>query len=157
MIVLVGVAGFVLSRFLPYTTFQAVVGADICVATLLLLPIGHDYSWRRAPIRGRTPVSVRWCRDPRLGRARGTRHGQHERRRTPSILISVTVAWSLSWIGLLVNASGFYEHEVGFWSMLVSAGVVIVGTIVVWVSSRHATQETDPAAGPEPPMEVPVG
>ena len=47
--------------------------------------------------------------------------------------------------------------KLGFWSMLVSAGVVIVGTIVVWVSARHATQEAESAAGPEPPTEVPVG
>jgi hypothetical protein len=86
----------------------------------------------------------------------GLRHGHHERRRTPSILVAVTVAWSLSWIGLLVNASGFYEDEVGFWSMLVSAGLVIVGTIVVWVSTRHTAQEPDSAADPDPPRGVPV-
>ena len=63
----------------------------------------------------------------------------------------------MSWIGLLVNASGFYDDEVGFWSMLVSAGVVIVGTIVVWVSTRQTAHEPDSEVGPEPPTDVPVG
>jgi hypothetical protein len=86
----------------------------------------------------------------------GLRHGHHERRRTPSILVAVTVAWSLSWIGLLVNASGLYEDEVGFWSMLASAGVIVVGTIIVWVSTRHTAHEPDSAADPDPPRGVPV-
>jgi hypothetical protein len=87
----------------------------------------------------------------------GLRHGQHERWRTPSILLAVTVAWSLSWIGVLLSLSGLFEHEVGYWSMLASVGVVIAGTIVVWVSARHATHEPGSSAGPEPPTEVPVG
>jgi hypothetical protein len=91
----------------------------------------------------------------------GLRHGQHERRRMPSVLMAVTVVWSSVWIGLLgsVVSAGFlgFGYEVGYWSMLVSVCVVIVGTIVVWVSARHATQEADSAAGPEPPTEVPVG
>lgn len=41
--------------------------------------------------------------------------------------------------------------------MLVSVCVVIVGTIVVWVSARRAAQEADSATGPEPPVKVPVG
>ncbi len=58
----------------------------------------------------------------------------------------------------LTNLSGFHgDEEVGLWSMLVSVGAVLDGTIVVWVSGRHATQEADSAAGPEPPTEVPVG
>jgi hypothetical protein len=159
VIVLVGVAGFVLSCFLPYTTFGVLVAGS---------PASSTFSFYRLITRS-TPdggtlqyvggllflfggaATVAWVA------LAGLRHGHHERRRTPSILVAVTVAWSLSWIGLLVNASGFYDVVVGFWSMLVSAGVVIVGTIVVWVSARHATQEADSAAGPEPPTEVPVG
>jgi hypothetical protein len=81
----------------------------------------------------------------------GPRHGQHEHRRTPSILIAITVAWSLSWIGVLVSGWRFYEYEVGFWSMVISIGVVIAGTIVVWLSARHTAHEPDSAGGPEPP------
>jgi hypothetical protein len=81
----------------------------------------------------------------------GLRHGQHEHRRTPSILVAVTVAWSLSWIGVLVSGWRFYDYEVGFWSMVVSVGVVIIGTILVWLSARHTAHEPDSAGGPEPP------
>jgi hypothetical protein len=49
--------------------------------------------------------------------------------------------------------------------MLVSVGVVIVGSVVAWVSGRRtahepdsgAGPEPDSGAGPEPPTEVPVG
>lgn len=159
VIVLVGVAGFVLSCFLPYTTLDALVPADSSSSPtfsyyrlVATTPDGGTLQYVGGLLflfGGATTVaSVALA---------GIRHGHHERRRTPSILVAVTVAWSLSWIGLLVQASGFYGDEVGFWSMLVSAGVVIVGTIVVWVSARHATQEAESAAGPEPPTEVPVG
>ena len=91
----------------------------------------------------------------------GLRHGQHERRRKPSIRVAVTVAWASVWIGLLVNviSAGFLGvgYEVGYWSMLGSVCVVMVGTIVVWVSARRAAQEADSAQGPEPPAKVPVG
>jgi len=158
-IVLVGVAAFVLSCFLPYTTFDALVPADSSSS-----PTFSYYRLVTTTPDGGTlqyvggllflfggAATVAWVS------LAGIRHGHHERRRTPAILVAVTVAWSLSWIGLLVQASGFYGDEVGFWSMLLSAGVVIVGTIVVWVSARHATQEADSPAGPEPPTEVPVG
>lgn len=159
-IVLIGIAAFVLSCFLPYTSFQAVVGADSSSS-----PTFSYYRLVTTTPSGGTlqyvggllflfggAATVAWVA------LAGLRHGHHERRRTPSILVAVTVAWSLSWIGLLVNASGFYGDGVGFWSMLVSAGVVIVGTIVAWVLGRHATQEAaDSAAGPQPPTEVPVG
>ena len=155
LLVLVGVAAFILSCFLPYTTFDAFLG-----------PEGRSsptFSYYRlvttTPPNGGTlqyvggllflfggATTVAWVA------LAGLRRGHHERRRTPSILVAVTVAWSLSWIGLLVNSSGFYgDAEVGLWSMLVSVGAVLVGTIAVWVSGRHATQEADSAAGPEPP------
>jgi hypothetical protein len=159
VIVLVGVAGFVLSSFLPYTSFQAVVGADSSASP----PLSYYRLVTTTPGGGTLQyvggllflfggaATVAWVA------LAGLRHGHHERRRTPSILVAVTVAWSLTWIGLLVNASGFYEEEVGFWFMLVSAGVVIVGTIVVWISARHAGHEADSEVGPTPPTDVPVG
>ena len=73
-IVLIGIAAFVLSCFLPYTSFQAVVGADSSSSPtfsyyrlVTTTPSGGTLA-----IRGRTPVSVRRCRDRRMGRARRT-------------------------------------------------------------------------------------
>ena len=153
VIVLVGVAGFVLSCFLPYAQvvdrlsmsyYELVTRRQLTLQYLggLLFLFGGA-------------ATVAWVAFT------GLRHGQYEHRRMPSVLMAVTVAWSSVWIGLLgsVVSAGFLGagYEVGYWSMLVSVCVVIVGTIVVWVSARHATQEADSAAGPEPPTEVPVG
>ena len=154
LVVLIGVAGFVLSCFLPYTTVPG-VGVPGPVASL------PTYSYYRVvtfiPGGGTThyvgellflfggAATLAWVA------LAGLRHGQHEHRRTPSILVAVTVAWSLSWIGVLVSGWRFYDYEVGFWSMVVGVGVVIVGTIVVWVSARHTAHEPDSAGGPEPP------
>ena len=148
VIVLVGVAAFILSCFLPFTPlgqqsfsyYQLVTMGDGTinyVGGLLFLFGGAG--------------TIAWVAFA------GLRHGLHERRRTPSILVAVTVVWSSAWIGALVSVSGDLGYEAGYWSMLVSTGVVVVGTIVVWVSARQATQATDSAAGPEPPTEVPVG
>lgn len=159
-IVLVGVAGFVLSCFLPYSSFGPANG----------LSRSSTSYYEVITLGGRTRLqyvgggllflfggaaTVAWVAFT------GLRHGQHEHRRMPSVLMAVTVAWSSVWIGLLgrVVSAGFLGagYEVGYWSMLASVCVVIVGTIVVWVSARHATQEADSAAGPEPPTEVPIG
>lgn len=46
------------------------------------------------------------------------------------------------WIGVLLNQAGF-GHGVGYWVLLASMGVAIVGTLVVWVSVRaHAREQT---------------
>jgi hypothetical protein len=152
VIVLIGVAGFVLSCFLPYTS----LGDDSSITYYRLLTMGRgtlEYVGGLLFLFGGA-ATVAWAA------LAGLRHGQHERRRTPSILVAVTAAWASAWIGLVVSVWGGFAgaaYRVGYWSMLVSVCVVIFGTIVVWVSARHTTQEADSAAGPEPPTEVPVG
>jgi hypothetical protein len=151
-IVLVGVAGFVVSCFLPYTQLSGQL--SITYYRLLTMSRGTlQYVGGLLFLFGGA-ATVAWVA------LAGLRHGQHERRRTPSILVAVTVAWASAWIGLLVSVWGGFAgaaYRVGYWSMLVSVCVVIVGMIVVWFSARHTTQEADSAAGPEPPTEVPVG
>ena len=149
LLVLVGVAGFVLSCFLPYTRFFDQV--SVSYYQLVTGSWGgtlEDVGGLLLLFGGTTTVA--WVA------LAGLRHGQHERRRTPSTLLAVTIAWSLSWIGLLLSLSGPFEHEVGYWSMLVSVGVVIVGSVVAWVSGRRTAHGLDSGAGPEPPTEVPV-
>jgi hypothetical protein len=154
LVVLLGVAGFVLGCFLPYTTVPS-VGVQGPVTSV------PAYSYYRLvtyiPGGGTThyvgellflfggAATLAWVA------LAGLRQGQHEHRRTPSILVAVTVAWSLSWIGVLVSGWRFFDYEVGFWLMVVGIGVVIAGTIVVWVSARHTAHEPDSAGGPEPP------
>jgi hypothetical protein len=64
--------------------------------------------------------------------------------------MSLRAAWTLTWIGVLVNQSGFGPHEVGYWFLLASMGVAIIGTMVVWVSARaHAREPTTGASSIE--------
>jgi hypothetical protein len=63
----------------------------------------------------------------------------------PVALLAVTVAWSLTWIGTLMGGTmTMAPARVGYWGLLVSIGVVVAGTIVVWTSSRG----TSPSALP---------
>ena len=150
LLVLVGVAAFVLSCFLPYTQFFDQVSISYYRLATASRGGTLEYMGGLLLMFGGT-ATVAWVA------LAGLRHGHHERRRTPSILLAVTVAWSLSWIGVLLSLSGLFEHEVGYWSMLASVGVVIVGSVVAWVSGRRTvSHESDSSAGPEPPTEVPV-
>jgi hypothetical protein len=146
LVVLIGVVGFVLSCFLPYTQLSG--QPSITYYRLLTMGRGTiQYVGGLLFLFGGA-ATVAWVA------LAGLRHGQHERRRTPSILVAVTVAWASASIGLLVSVWGGFAgaaYRVGYWSMLVSAGVVIVGTIVVWVSARRTAHEPDSASGPEPP------
>ena len=56
----------------------------------------------------------------------------------PTALLAASAAWSLTWIGVLLNVSGFVVRSplVGYWLIFVSIGVVVAGAIVVWISSR---------------------
>jgi hypothetical protein len=63
---------------------------------------------------------------------------------TRPALAAVTIAWSLTWIGTLLGASGFGTPRlIGFWVLLLSVGVVMIGTIVVWVSAQGNVAEAD--------------
>jgi hypothetical protein len=56
-------------------------------------------------------------------------------------LTAVTTAWSLTWTGAFIHqASIVGPKEPGYWGLLVSIGVVVVGTVVVWVSSRPGSR-----------------
>jgi len=138
VLVLVGVVAFVLSCFLPYS--RLLDQRSISYYRLATMSQGGTlrYVGGLLFLFGGT-ATVAWVA------LAGLRHGRHERRRTPSILLAVSVVWSLSWIGILVSVSGGFGYEVGYWSMLVSIGVVIVGTVVVWLSGRHAAHDPESA------------
>jgi hypothetical protein len=152
VIVLIGVAAFVLSCFLPYADLLG--QASTSYYRLVTMSRGGTLEYVGALLfLFGGAATVAWVA------LTGLRHGQHERRRTPSILVAVTMAWSSAWIGLLVSVWGGLgtgvAYRVGYWSMLVSAGLVIVGTIVVWVTARYTTREPD--SGPRTSEGVPLG
>ena len=47
----------------------------------------------------------------------------------PTALLAASAAWSLTWIGVLLNVSGFVVRSplVGYWFIFVSIGVVVAG------------------------------
>jgi hypothetical protein len=73
------------------------------------------------------------------------------------VLAGAAAAWSVTWIGVVLAQSGLLDnYRVGYWSVLVSLGVVIVGTIVIGVSAKRTTKEKD-SAGPRTSDGVPLG
>ncbi|MCD6020698.1 MAG: hypothetical protein K0R20_408 [Actinomycetia bacterium] len=72
--------------------------------------------------------------------------GLRGHRWAPMALLAVSAAWSLTWIGVLMNLSGFVVRSplAGYWLILVSIGVVVTGAIVVWISSRANISGTPP-------------
>ena len=153
LVVLVGVVGFIVSCFLPYL-FLGVTRS----MSLYQLVVRAGFSQTVVQIIGGFLQLFAGAGTVALIALAGTRHGRHAHRWLPFALAAATAAWSLTWIGVLLSQSQIVGSEgVGYWSALVSLGVVIVGTIVVWVFARRAKWEADSAAGPEPPTEVPVG
>ena len=74
--------------------------------------------------------------------------GLRGHRWAPAALLAVSAAWSLTWIGVLLNVSGFVVRSplAGYRLILVSIGVVITGAIVVWISSRGTSPSVPPPA-----------
>jgi hypothetical protein len=144
LVALVGVAGFIVSCFLPYlflgvtrsmSLYQLVVRAGFS-QTVVQIVGGFLQLFAGAG-------TVAWIA------LAGIRHRRHAHGLLPFALAVATAAWSLTWIGVLLSQSQIVGSEgVGYWSALVSLGVAIVGTIVVWFSTR-AAQDADSAAGPE--------
>jgi hypothetical protein len=51
----------------------------------------------------------------------------------PTVLAAAVVAWSLTWIGLLINQATIglgITLEWGFWLQALSVGVVVIGTVL---------------------------
>jgi len=62
-------------------------------------------------------------------------------------LAAASAAWSLGWIGALLDTSGLISAKrAGYWGLFVGIGVVVVGTIVVSVSARVGVREPSLAA-----------
>jgi hypothetical protein len=148
VIVLVGVAGFVLSCFLPYSSFGGANGSSRSTTSYY-----EWFTFNREALLQYVGVllflfggaaTIAWVAFT------GLRHGQHERRRMPSALTAVTVAWSSVWLGLLgsVVSGGFLGagYEVGYWSMLVSVCVVIARSSFGSLRDTPRRMRTQPLA-----------
>jgi hypothetical protein len=138
LLVLIGAVAFVGSSFLPYYDLGAAnVPPPLDDASLLRM----FTTYRGSALAGvggvltlfggvATVVSIT------LVGLRGHRPW------VPPALLSVTIAWSLTWIGTLLGGTRLMAPaRVGYWALLVSIGVVLAGAIAVWLSSRTGARE----------------
>jgi hypothetical protein len=137
VIVLLGVAGFVVGCFLPFSGGPA--EETISLFRLILFSaetlIEQMGGWLNL-FAGAATVGVIALLG--IGRRRAW---------TPRALVAGTAAWTLAWIGILM---AFGPHEVGYWVLLASMGMAILGTVAVWVSARaHAREPTTAASSME--------
>ena len=144
VIVLLGVAGFVLGCFLPYLggSFLPAEGS-LSLLRLVWGPVGGPFEHVGGVLSlfaGAATVGVIALLG--IGRRRAW---------TPRALVTGAAAWTLTWIGVQMTQAVFGPKAVGYWVVLASMGMAIVGTVVVWVSARALARE--PTAGPSS-MEV---
>jgi hypothetical protein len=144
VIVLLGVVGFVLGCFLPYLSGVILAPGEDSASLIRLIwtpaegLLDHLGALLNLFAGAATAGVVALLG---LGRQRGW---------TPKALVAGVAAWTLTWIGVLLNQAGFGPHDVGYWVLLASMGVAIVGTVVVWVSLRaHAREPTTGASSME--------
>ncbi len=136
VIVLLGVAGFVVGCFLPYLSGNLLPGEGT-VSLFRLIWLGAEKPIEQVGVllqvfAGAATVGVIALLG--IGRRRAW---------TPHALIAGAAAWTLTWIGVLIGQTAFGSYEVGYWVLLASMGVAIIGTVVVWVSARaHAREPT---------------
>jgi hypothetical protein len=139
-VVLLGAALFVTSCFLPYYGFAG--GRSVTLYDQLLVAQGGGFELGAILflLGGVATVVVAAI----LGLTRG------ERASPRAFLAGTVAAWSLTWIGSLLQAANLRENaltgrlslEVGFWLQVVSIGVAVIGTILVGVGKRSEIKDS---------------
>lgn len=144
-VVLLGPAMFVTSCFLPYYGFPG--GRSLPLYDQLLVAQGGGFElgailFLFGGVATVVVVAI-------LGLTRG------ERPSLRAFLAGAVAAWSLTWIGSLLEAVNLRENaltgrlslEVGFWLQAVSIGVAVIGTILVVTRGTGAREHGAPAIG----------
>ena len=135
-VVLLGAALFLTGCFLPYYSIGA---GGRTISPFQLLTHGPVGSYLGAPLYlfgGVAPVAV-VAVIALVRRQRGSV--------LPSVLVGAVIAWSLTWIGVLVNtgtSSVNVSLEIGFWLQAVSIGVAVIGTILVGFGKRTEVKDS---------------
>jgi hypothetical protein len=139
VIVLLGSAMFVTSCFLPYYGFPGGHSVSLYDQLLVAQDGGLELGAKLFLFGGVAAVVVVAL----VGLTRG------ERQSGPSFLAGAVSAWSLTWIGSLLQSAGLREGatipgglslETGFWLQAVSIGSAVIGTVLV-VSKRTRAHE----------------
>ena len=136
VVVLVGAAAFVVGCFLPYLQYRQPGIGSVSLYRLYSVTLGGEgTSVGGALVLFAGTATLAWVA------VAGLRGGEDWTRRA---LAAVVVAWSLTWIGSLLNHSQFGVPRVaGYWILLLSVLVVLVGTILVWMPPRGEVPEAE--------------
>jgi hypothetical protein len=137
-VVLLGAVLFLTSCFLPY--YSATPGSERTISLFQLLTQGPIGSYLGAPLYlfgGVAPVAVVAV----IALVRG-----QEGPVLPSVPAGAVIAWSLTWIGVLVNTGATSEIglslEMGFWLQAVSIGVAVIGTLLIGFGKRSEVKDS---------------
>jgi hypothetical protein len=139
-VVLLGAALFVTSCFLPYYGLAGERSVSLYDQLLVAQGGGLELGAILFLFGGVATVVVVVI----LGLTRG------ERPSLRAFLAGAVAAWSLTWIGSLLQAATLRENvltgrlslEVGFWLQAVSIGVAVIGTLVVNVGKRSEIKDS---------------
>ena len=138
VVVLIGAAGFVVGLFLPY------------VGPLAPSPVGSSLSLYRLYIADQSGwvAHMGWLFHLFAGvviiAGISITGIVGKRRGTPAVLAAASAVWSLTWIGSLMGTSRLVSpHLWGYRFILVTVGVVLLGTVLVWVSARSEGREEE--------------
>jgi hypothetical protein len=141
-ITLVGAALFVATCFMPYYGFQFADGGSVSLYDQLMVgQDGVEFGGILFLFGGVATVVIVAI----VGLARG------KRATTPvhSFLAGAVAAWSLTWIGSLLQTVSLRNSdiaelslEVGFWLQAVSIGVALIGTILVGFGKRSEVKDS---------------
>ena len=139
-IVLLGAALFVTSCFLPFYGFPGGQSVSLYDQLLVARDGGLELGSKLFLFGGVATVVVAAL----VGLVRGER--QSER----GFLAGAVSAWSLTWIGSLLQTAGLREGTItrglsldaGFWLQAVSIGVAVIGTILVGLGGRSEVKDS---------------
>jgi hypothetical protein len=140
-IILVGAAGFVVACFLPFYEFAALPrhGDTISLYDVNVTGVprgdlasqlgGFVYLFAGVAIIASIAILI-LRKQPRRGAL--------------PALVAVVAVWALSWFGNLLRSTAFpLPREVGYWAVLLTVGVVTIGTIVSALASRSKAAPRD--------------
>lgn len=151
VVVLVGMALFVASCFIPYYAV-GLGGRNEAVTLFEQLQFGSDdwtldlgtilFLFGAAAVVAALAITGLLAHGYRMWR--------------PAMLAVVVLAWSLTWFGVLLRQLALLEStlpsdlslEVGFWMQAASILVAIIGTMAVLVTARRGAHEQQPSSGP---------
>jgi len=133
-VILIAAAGFLVGSFLPYYRFEASVLANENVSLSRLQAVVSDTASTIVPSIGGViylfglVIMVAWLAI--LGLVNDSDW-------TFGALAGATAVWSIAWIATSLRTIGLATTpQIGYWLVLVSACVALVGAILVVASSR---------------------